>query len=107
MQTVFFPLSAFPQGVPDAERYRISIDRKSIVLLDVMLINVPREVYEDPSEEGGERVLVGWEADMDYMSCAEPASLELAKTYFGVLAGRLDYVPDEEQEELAYNRALP
>lgn len=107
MQTVFFPLSAYPQGVPDSARYRVSIDRKTKTLLDVTLINAPREIYGEPDGEGAERQLIGWEADMDYMSCAEPASLELAKTYFGVLAGRFEYIPDEEQEELAYNRALP
>lgn len=85
----------------------MSIDRKSIALLDVTLINSPREVWEDPAKEGGERTLVGWEADMDYMSCAEPATLELAKTYFRVLGARLQYEPDEDEMEAAYARAFP
>ena len=84
------------------------MDQRSIVLLDVTLISTPREVYEEPEEEGAERKLIGWEADMDYMSCADPASWEAAKGYFDALARRLEYADaSEEAAKAAYERALP
>ena len=78
-----------------------------MALLDVTLIGTPREVYEDP-EDGGERKLIGWEADEDHLSCAEPATWEAAKAFFDALAQRMPYPEaSEAAERAAYERALP
>ena len=107
MQTVFFPLSEYPQGVPESARYRVSVDRESLAILDVTLIGPPREVRA-AEEEGGEEKLTGWEADMDYLSCADPCAWETCKASFDALAARMPYPEaSEAAERAAWERVLP
>ena len=101
----FFSIDDYPDK-SDFPLYAATISNG--ILIDVSIAVDAEEVKSSPegSEEDSKPDIVGWNATIESVGCAQRPTLENAMKQFGYAAERLDLELDKNKVEAALHQAL-